>query len=68
MFTVPPGGDGVYYFSVYLLVDHGQYGFVDMKHNDANICRALGDNSNSGYQAAPATSSSAVVNAVAGDV
>ena len=68
VFTVPPGGDGVYYFSVYLTGDHGEGGFVDMKHNDANICRALGDNSESGHQDAPATSCSAIVNAVAGNV
>ena len=40
LFTVPPGGDGVYYFSLYLLVDDGEVATFDMRHNNNVICSA----------------------------
>ena len=68
MFTVPFGGDGVYYFSIHLVFQHGEAGLVDMGLNDGNICRALGDHSTSGSTDAASGSCSAVINVVAGDV
>ena len=46
MFTVPPGGDGLYYFSTYLLVDAGELASFNMVVNDdVTICTAQGDHS-----------------------
>ena len=30
-FTVPPGGDEHYFFSIYLLIDEGLYGYFDIR-------------------------------------
>ena len=50
VFTVPPGGDGLYYFSTYLLVDYGKYGAFNIAINDDVICTAFGDDSGSGAE------------------
>ena len=68
MSTVPFGGDGVYYFSTHLVFQHGEAGVVDMRLNDENICRALGDHSSSSATDAASGSCSAVINVAAGDV
>ena len=61
MFTVPPGGDGLYYFSTYLLISAGEYGIFNMVVNDVIICSAYGDeNSNSGSDVPQATCSAVV--------
>ncbi len=45
-FTIPPGGDGLYYFSTYLLSDDGEIGYFDLTVNDGGlICTAVGDHS-----------------------
>ena len=67
VFTVPPGGDGVYYFSVYLLVPDGESAFIDMMLNGEVICSTYPDNNNAGADHAPA-SYSAVLDVVAGNV
>ena len=66
MFTVPPGGDGVYYFSTYLLVQTGEYGRFEMTLNDNDICTTYPDHSNNGAQDWAPGSCSAVVDVVAG--
>ncbi len=43
-FTVPPGGAGMYYFSVYLSVDDGEFAWVDITVNGDTMCRSNGDN------------------------
>ena len=43
MFTVPPGGDGMYYFSMFLTVDYGEAAFFDMMLNAERICSVMGD-------------------------
>ena len=43
MFTVPPGGDGVYYFSTYLLVIFGEWGRFNIKLNNDVMCTAQPD-------------------------
>ena len=48
VFTVPPGGDGVYYFSTYLLVQTGEWGHFEIRLNDNVICTAFGDQDNDG--------------------
>ena len=48
VFTVPPGGDGVYYFSTYLLVQTGEFGHLDMRLNDEFICSTIWDHDFSG--------------------
>ena len=40
---MPPGGDGFYYFSVYLFVQEGEYGRFDMRINGEVLCFVEGD-------------------------
>ncbi len=47
-FTVPPGGDGLYYFSTFFSVDSGQYAEFEVTTNGNSICRAFGDNDSNG--------------------
>ena len=57
---MPPGGDGVYYFSVYVLVDLGESGRFDMRLNDDVICTTQPDHSdNGGGDYAPGSCSAA---------
>ena len=42
-FTVPPGGDGFYYFSVYMTVLWNKYGVFDIRINGERICSAWGE-------------------------
>ena len=66
VFTVPTGGDGVYYFSTYLLVQPGKRGQFDMQLNDDVICMTYPDHSANGdFDFAPG-SCSATVDSVAG--
>ena len=48
-FTVPPGGDGFYYFSTYLLVVSGKHGYFDMQINGELLCTAQTVHSTSNY-------------------
>ena len=66
MFTVPSGRDGVYYFSVYLLVEDGEYGNFDMMLNDDVICSTIPDHASNGANDYAPGSCSAVVDLVAG--
>ena len=43
-FTVPPSGDGFYYFSAYFRVVHEEYAGFDIQINGAMICTAYTDN------------------------
>ena len=63
---MPPGGDGVYYFSIYVYVDDGEYGRFDMTLNDDVICSTFPDHNNSGAGDFAPGSCSAVVQVVAG--
>ena len=65
VFTVPPGGDGVYYFSAYVLVQYGESGWFDMTLNDDVICSTYPDHNNNVY--APG-SCSAVVHVTSGPI
>ena len=61
MFTVPPGGDRLYYFSTYLLVDLGELAYFNMVVNDEIVCSAFGDeDTNSGSDVPQATCSAVV--------
>ena len=42
-FTVPPGGDGFYYFSTYFQVAHLEYGVFDIEINGDVLCTAATD-------------------------
>ena len=64
MFTVPAGGDGVYYFSTYVLVYVGEWGRFNMVLNDDVICTAFPDHDNSGGGDWAPGSCSAVVDVV----
>ena len=66
MFTVPPGGDGLYYFSLFLYVDIDEVAFFHMRLNDDVICAARPDHGGSGALDYTSGSCSSVVNADAG--
>ena len=58
IFTVPSGGDGLYYFSTYLLVFFGETAFFNIRVNGEILCSAWGDeDSNSGSDIPQATCS-----------
>ena len=46
-FTVPAGGDGFYYFSVYFTVWYYKFARFDMQVNGERICTAYADQSES---------------------
>ena len=62
---MPPDGDGMYYFSTYLLVPDSGYGMFDMRLNDDVICSTFPDHAQSGTDVASG-SCSAIVDVVAG--
>ena len=43
IFTVPPGGDGFYYFSAYFVVYFYEYAFIDIQLNGQTLCTAFTD-------------------------
>ena len=45
MFTVPSGGDGLYYFSTYLLIEAAEVAYFNIVVNNVIICTAWGDQS-----------------------
>ena len=48
MFTVPSGGDGLYFFSAHLVVNDKKWGhFTLRKNTDEILCGFLEDNRNS---------------------
>ena len=63
---MPPGGDGVYYFSAHLTINQDDIGIFAMQLNGDVICSALGDQNTSGTGDSGATSCSAIAEAVAG--
>ena len=67
VFTVPLGGDGMYFFSTYMLVDVGEIGLFEFMLNDYVICSTLPDHDNSGANDFTPGSCSAIVNIVAGE-
>ncbi len=48
IFTVPSGGDGLYYFSTYLSVASGHYAGFNIRVNGEILCTAFGDNNYNG--------------------
>ena len=40
---MPSGGDGFYYFSVYLLVEDGEFAYFDIRMNGVKQCTAATD-------------------------
>ena len=68
MFTVPAGGDGVYYFSTYVLVQDGELERFEMRLNDDGICSSYSDHNNNGAGDYPPGSCSAVVKVATGNV
>ena len=48
VFTVPPGGDGFYFFSVYALSEFGELFTFDIRMNNQAVCAAYGDMTSAG--------------------
>ena len=40
---MPPGGDGHYYFSVYIIISSAEFGYFDIEINGDLLCTAFGD-------------------------
>ena len=66
-FRVPPGGDGLYYFSTFLLVDYGDVAHFEVTINGNRICAAFGDNYNSGDLDAPQATCSGLAHLMEGN-
>ena len=49
MFTVPPGGEGYYYFSTYLFVVLGEWGRFGIQINGELLCTAQTSHSTDNY-------------------
>ena len=56
-FTMPPGGDGYYYFSVYLVIRNDEVGFFDIVINGDLLCTAYNDLQDTPGDPGPATCS-----------
>ena len=65
---MPHGGDGVFHFSAYLLVEQGQTAVFDMMLNDEQICSAFPNHNSSGAGDVVPASCSAVISVVADNV
>ena len=67
VFTVPPGGDGVYYFSTFLLAFYGKAASFRIRVNEDDMCAAwpYQNRHDTEYDSA---SCSAIVDVVAGEV
>ncbi len=58
IFTVPQGGEGLYYFSTYLLLENGESGCFDIRVNGVVLCSTCGDeDANTGDDNSQATCS-----------
>ena len=55
VFTVPPGGDGFYFFSFYGLTEPSEVTTFDIRLNDEPICAAFGDTTTAGRDLNQAT-------------
>ena len=65
-FTVPPGGDGFYYFSLYLFVNGDESAYFDVEINGEQLCEAASDLTESPASDEAITSCSGVAYAVQG--
>ena len=59
VFTVPPGGDGLYYFSSFFLVENTEFAQFSVVLNDVVVASSFGDG-NTGLDQAQATCSAVV--------
>ena len=64
---MPPGGDGYYYFFVYLVVRADEYGYFDIELNEEIICTAFADQQNTAVNDGP-TSCSAIAYVAEGNM
>ena len=58
-FTVPPGGDGYYYFSVFFLVNSGELAYFDIEINGEVLCTAAADQHDTAFDEGQAACSAA---------
>ena len=43
---MPPGGNGMYFFYIFVTVDFGEYGMFEIRINEERMCSAYGDHDN----------------------
>ena len=67
-FTVPPGGDGFYYFSAYFVVWFFEFAIFDIEISGEVICTAYADRDASPYTDEGHASCSAVAFAAEGKI
>ena len=65
---MPSGGDGVYYFSVFVRVQESEAAGFDIRVNDDVMCTTWPDHSDNGDFDLPTGSCSAVVDLVGGNL
>ena len=65
---MPPGGDGYYYLSIYLLVDGAESAYFDVELNGELICTVFSDLTESPITDDQITSCSGVTYAIEGIV
>ena len=65
---MPSDGDGVYYFSVYVLVSYGEFVNIEMTLNNGLVCSIQADQNTSGSGDSQAASCSAVLDVTSGKV
>ena len=63
---MPPGGDGFYYFSVFLIVDGAEFAYFDVELNGQLICTVFSDLTQSSSDNTETTTCSGVAYAVEG--
>ena len=68
VFTVPSGGDGLYYFSIYLVVDTYTHARFHIMVNGEVLCTAVGDHSVGDDVSYPQATCSAVIHVTEGKV
>ena len=66
VFTVPPRGDGMYYFSTFLEVSAGETAVFKMMLNSEQICSPVGDGDDGSLDNTNTASCTAVIQVAAG--
>ena len=60
VFTVPSGGEGLYYFSIFMAIQPQERGLFEIHVNNEAVCTSIGDMEVSGPDIAQATCSAVV--------
>ena len=67
MFTVPPGGDGMYFIYQFMTGDWGEYALFEIRINNVRMCSAHADLDVNGGSDRPSASCGVVASLNAGN-